>query len=112
MPIDCWVNFYFTPAADRRVIFFSVGNEIRQHIFYNKEFKYSEVVAEGERIEALDFDPMQKVLYWTDSSSGSFKRAMLPDDPALQPVAQTLSVNGIMQPNGIAFDWVTRWVLN
>uniref|UniRef100_X1Z8P5 EGF-like domain-containing protein n=2 Tax=Capitella teleta TaxID=283909 RepID=X1Z8P5_CAPTE len=96
------------PHGRKFILFFSVGNEIRQYLPSSKKLEYTDVLTAGHRIEALDYDPNRKLLYWTDSAERNIKRAMMPDDATQAAHAQTLPASGIMQPNGIAFDWVAR----
>lgn len=97
------------PHGRKFILFFSVGNEIRQYLPSSKKLEYTDVLMAGHRIEALDYDPNRKLLYWTDSAERNIKRAMMPDDATQAAHAQTLPASGIMQPNGIAFDWVARY---
>ena len=47
-------------------------------------------------------------MYWTDSSKQTIKRAMIPEEPEGLAFAQDLEVQGVIQPDGISFDWVAR----
>ena len=61
--------------------------------------------------QAISVDPGRKLLYWTDSSEKTIKRAVIPDDPKEMGYPQDLKITGIGQPSGIAFDWVAKWVI-
>ena len=92
------------------VMLFGVGAEIRQYIPQAKDFEYTDVVLSGRRIQALDVDPGRKLLYWTDSSQKTIKRALIPNNPKEMGYPQDLKITGIRQPSGLAFDWVAKWV--
>ena len=92
----------------KMVMLFGVGAEIRQYIPQAKDFEYTDVVLSGRRIQALDVDPGRKLLYWTDSSQKTIKRALIPDNPKEMGYPQDLKITGIRQPSGLAFDWVAK----
>ena len=85
-----------------------MDNAIRQYIPDSKNMDYSDVVTSGRRIEALDYDPDRKVVYWTDSSELNIKWAGIPEDVTQRGYAERLPPIGINEPNGIAFDWVAK----
>ncbi len=59
-------------------------------------------------LQAIDVDLDTKVVYWTDSSTKTISRALLPDDHTQMGYPQDLGIEGIATPNGIAFDWVAK----
>ena len=72
-----------------------------------KEFQYSDAVVSGRRIEAMDFDPLTNVVYWSDSSVNTISRAVIPGDQRYQGYPQDLRID-VTMPAGIAFDYVTK----
>ena len=72
-----------------------------------KSFDYSDAVVAGERIEAMDFDPLTSIIYWTDSSRRSVLRALAPQDEYTTGHPQDLNID-VTLPTGIAFDYVTK----
>ena len=87
---------------------FAMGHEIRRYNSNVKEMTYSYVVLSGRRIQALDVDPFTKVVYWADSSEKTLKRSLVTDDSKESAYVQDLRISGIMEPNGIALDWVSK----
>ena len=75
--------------------------------FQAKRFEYSDAVVAGERIEAIDFDPLTNVIYWTDTSLKTIQRALLPEQPTQSGYPQDLRIDASV-PHGIAFDYVTK----
>ena len=71
-------------------------------------FEYDDVVIAERRVQALDFDPARKVVYWSDSSLRTIKRSSLPDGPGQVGYPQDLTLGDIKEPSGIAIDWVAR----
>ncbi|CAH1789469.1 unnamed protein product [Owenia fusiformis] len=90
------------------VIMFAVGPEIRQYIPEAKNFEYSDAVIAERRIQAIAIDPSRRIVYWTDTSLKTIKRAAIPDDPKHLGYPQDLELSGLEQPDGIAIDWVSH----
>lgn len=75
------------------------------------EHHQSSLIGGESRIQALDFDPSESIIYWTDSHEKTIKRALLPDisdHSHGNGFPQNLNVKGISQPVDIAVDWVAR----
>lgn len=71
----------------------------------------SSLISGESRIQALDYDPIESIIYWADSHERAIKRAMVPDmsDPSHgNGFAQNLNIKGISEPVDIAVDWVGR----
>ena len=90
------------------MVLFAVGHEIRQFVPNAKKFEYSDIIFAERRIQAIDMDPTRRIVYWTDSSLKTIKRAAIPSDKDHLGFSQDLSVQGIEQPDGLAFDWVAK----
>ncbi|XP_064646226.1 low-density lipoprotein receptor-related protein 2-like [Lineus longissimus] len=94
------------------VLMFAVGNEIRQHFLQRSkgvdEAYYSDAVIADRRVSALDVDVTKELLYWSDSSLRTIKRASIPGDPKLLGYPQDLEVMDMNDPSGLAIDWVTK----
>ncbi len=52
---------------------------------------------------AIDYDPVEGYVYWTDDDVRAIRRARIDGTDA-----QTLVTNEINHPDGIAVDWVAR----
>ena len=56
------------------MVMVSNGGEVRRLIQSHKTFEYSDVII-GERvINAIDFDPNDKLVYWVDTATRQVKR--------------------------------------
>jgi hypothetical protein len=96
-------------AGSRPVILLAVGHEVRRYVSDAKEYDYNDAVITGRRIQALAVDSERQVIYWTDTSDKSIRRAMMPSDTKHQAHSQDIRAGGdIMAPYGIAFDWVAK----
>ena len=85
-----------------------MGHEIRQYLPDAKDFAYSDVVIAERRVVAMDVDPQRRLVYWTDSSLKTIKRAMIPEDPTQLGHPQDLRIPDIKDPAGLAVDWVAK----
>lgn len=85
---------------------FTVGHEVRQYRSWSKD--YSDLIAVGERADALNVDPLRQLVYWTDTALKHINRAVLPKDGNVSTVAQALSVGGLVRPEGLSIDWVAE----
>ncbi|KAF7489353.1 hypothetical protein SSS_07649 [Sarcoptes scabiei] len=90
------------------LLFYSEGPEIR---FIDYQGQYQSSIVIGDRIQALDYDPIEKIIYWIDSFDSSIKRAVIPDikDPN-HGMAFTQDMK-LQSPNkmiDIDVDWVAR----
>lgn len=75
------------------------------------ELHQSSVISGESRIQAIDYDPIESILYWTDSHEKSIKRAFAPnisDSGHGNGFPQNLNLKNISQPIDIAVDWVAR----
>ncbi|XP_076440226.1 low-density lipoprotein receptor-related protein 2-like [Babylonia areolata] len=94
-------------AANRNVIvLFTMGHEIRQYRSWRKD--YSDVIATGQRADALAVDPLRQLVYWTDTSLHRIHRAVVPKDNNQTTLPQTLPIVQVNRPEGMAIDWVAR----
>ncbi|XP_022692321.1 low-density lipoprotein receptor-related protein 2-like isoform X2 [Varroa jacobsoni] len=95
------------------VIMYTSERSIRLVIQSAESHKQIDLVADQGRIEGLDYDPVEKFVYWVDRSDKSVKRAIIPDlerDPeklgAQYP--QDLQLSGLNKPTAVAVDWVAH----
>ena len=58
-------------------ILFSTGEEIHGEVLA-KQMKIFDVIKNETRIEAIDFDPKEMMLYWVDSEEKSIRRSFIP----------------------------------
>lgn len=95
--------------GDAPVLFYSDGTEIRT-IDYNGQ--YQSLIVNGEtRVQALDFDPVEKIIYWIDSFDSSIKRAIIPNvnDPSHgMAFSQDMKLKTSNKLMAIDVDWVGR----
>ena len=49
-------------AGEKTIILSAVGNEIRRYIPNAKDFEYNDVVMAERRIQAIDIDPVKKLV--------------------------------------------------
>ncbi|CAA2964846.1 low-density lipo receptor-related 2-like, partial [Olea europaea subsp. europaea] len=72
----------------------------------------SSVISGESRIQAIDYDPVESLIYWVDSHERSLKRAIMPDlgDAAHgNGYPQSLGRgNGMAEPVDVAVDWLAR----
>lgn len=64
----CFVPFQLT-------VIFANGPEIRGYEIHNK--RMLEVIENEHRIEALDFEPINEMVFWADSYEKSIKRSYM-----------------------------------
>lgn len=91
------------------VLLFSDGPEIRS-IEASKQMQ-SAVVSGETRIQALDYDPLQGIIYWADSYDQSIKRAVMPtlEDPSHgMAFSQDMKLKDDNKPVDLSVDWVAR----
>lgn len=90
-------------------LLYANGPEIRS-IEANYQ-QQSSLIAGESRIQSLDYDPVEQVLYWTDSYEKKIERSFIPEqsrpDHGLG-FAQNLNLKGISKPTDLAVDWVGR----
>ena len=89
---------------------FSTGPDIRGEYLANRTFY--DVIKNEARIEALDFNPKDMVVYWVDSREQMIKRSFIPDT-SMHPEARIGHPQVVVEPNGrertsMSFDWVTE----
>lgn len=92
-------------------ILYADGPEIRS--IESEQQLQSSVVTGETRVQAVDFDPTQKIIFWVDSYDMSIKRAVLPsiDDVSHgMALAQDIRLKTGNKPVDIAVDWVGRYV--
>ncbi|XP_077997838.1 low-density lipoprotein receptor-related protein 2-like [Glandiceps talaboti] len=85
------------------------GPELRR--FFPNNRTYGSVLYGERRTWALDYfrdDNNNTILYWTDTSQRTIKRAFLPFAVDQFSFSQDLELNDIIRPEGIAIDWVNR----
>lgn len=61
------------------------------------------------RIQSLDYDPINQIVYWTDTYEQNIKRAYIPNLKDLKhgsEYPQSLDIKYISKPTDIAVDWV------
>ncbi|CAG0879500.1 unnamed protein product [Darwinula stevensoni] len=90
-------------------LLYSTGPEIRGFRMGERERRSLSYLQGEFRIQALDFDPTKKMIYWTDSYEKAVKRSLMAyaDIPDVETgFPQNLELKGSSKPFGIAVDWV------
>ncbi|XP_066250185.1 low-density lipoprotein receptor-related protein 2 [Euwallacea similis] len=88
-------------------LLFANGPEIRALDLLLKDEKG--IISEEKRIEALDYHPSTKMIFWADSYDKTIKRSYLPlalDGEVKTGFAQDLEMKGSSKPTAIAVDWI------
>ncbi|KAI8496523.1 Low-density lipoprotein receptor- protein 2 [Branchiostoma belcheri] len=113
-------------AADgeAKFVIFSDGPEMRRYYPEGDNIgEYNDLIIGERRIKAIDYDynyatmssrrrrdvtdGSAGLVYFTDTSSKTIKRASLPTDPAHLGITQDLGISDLSEPDGIAVDWVS-----
>lgn len=91
------------------VLFIANGLDVRA-LDNNQQHQSSLIVGES-RIQAIDYDPIKDMMYWTDSYEKAIKRSFIPDpldrDHGMG-FPQNLHLKGLSKPTDIAVDWIGR----
>ena len=92
-------------------VLFASSGMIRSHEL-GQINRMSDVVIDQGRIEDIDYDPRDRMIYWVDSYERRIKRSHIPkmENGAEIGHAQDIQVigPGNAKPSAIAFDWVTQ----
>lgn len=97
----------FRALTENAELLFANGPEIRSFDLLLKDEKG--IVSEEKRIEAVDYDPQSKMIFWADSYDKTIKRSYLPtalSGEVKTGFAQDLEMKGSAKPTAIAVDWV------
>ncbi|KAK4336780.1 hypothetical protein RND71_043988 [Anisodus tanguticus] len=90
-------------------IFFANGPDIRA-IDYEQQ-RQDLIITGQSRIQSIDYDPIDNIVYWTDTYERNIKRAFIPDLKDLKhgsEHAQSLDIKFLSKPADLAIDWVAR----
>lgn len=88
-------------------LLFANGPEIRALDLRLKDEKG--IISDEKRIEAVDYNPQTKMIFWADSYDKTIKRSYLPsalNGDVKTGFAQDLEMKGSSKPTAIAVDWV------
>ena len=95
-------------ALDPNVtLLFANGPEIRA--YFLTENSESDVIVDEKRIEAIDYDPNTKIVFWADSYDKTIKRSYMinaRDGQVKVGHAQDLQMKDSSKPTALAVDWV------
>ncbi|KAF2897473.1 hypothetical protein ILUMI_08703 [Ignelater luminosus] len=92
---------------DMVTLLFANGPEIRAYTLNNNE--EIDVISEEQRIEALDYNPVNKIVFWADSYDKTIKRSYMinaRDGQVKTGYAQDLEMKGNSKPTALAVDWI------
>lgn len=97
-------------ADDPKVsIVYSNGEDIEAYQIHKR--KEVDVIRNEKRIEAIDYDPKNEMVFWVDSYSKQIKRSYMVDALAGEVkvgYAQDLTTIDNSKPTSIAVDWVAN----
>ncbi|XP_017778488.1 PREDICTED: low-density lipoprotein receptor-related protein 2 isoform X2 [Nicrophorus vespilloides] len=88
-------------------LLFANGPEIRAYTL--KEREEIDVISEEKRIEALDYNPLSKIIFWADSYDKTIKRSYMVNalnGQVKTGFAQDLEMKGNSKPTAVAVDWI------
>lgn len=92
---------------DEVVLMFANGPEIRAFVQdKNEEF---DVITSEKRIEAIDYDPKQEMVFWADSYDKTIKRSYMINalnGQVKSGFAQDLNMKGSSKPTALAVDYI------
>lgn len=86
---------------------FANGPDIRA-IDYEQQ-RQDLIVTGQSRIQSIDYDPVNQIVYWTDTYEQNIKRAYIPDLKDTKhgsEYAQSLDIKYVSKPTDIAVDWI------
>ncbi|XP_039499245.1 low-density lipoprotein receptor-related protein 2 isoform X1 [Drosophila santomea] len=112
---SCREGFHLTDGAsgvcraekEDVILVFANGQEIRGLDLQKRE--EFDVIAAEKRIEALDYDAQQQIIFWADSYDKTIKRSYMVnaiDGRAKIGFAQDLNMKGGSKPTAVAVDWL------
>ncbi|KAI5717758.1 hypothetical protein M8J77_010754 [Diaphorina citri] len=97
-------------ANDNKLtIVYSNGPEIRAYETHKRRFR--DVISDERRIEALDIDPVDEIIYWVDSYDRNIRRSFMLEAQKGQVQAgfgQDLGIKSIGKLTAIAVDWIAH----
>ncbi|OQV14980.1 Low-density lipoprotein receptor-related protein 2 [Hypsibius exemplaris] len=96
-------------AADAPSLLLASGSEIRR-LKMNRAGSgpYDNVISNESRINAVDYDIKNDMIYWADSNDRTIKRSFIPhaDSETRAGHPQTLDIPSVTKPDGLSVDWV------
>ncbi|XP_028967382.1 low-density lipoprotein receptor-related protein 2 [Galendromus occidentalis] len=107
------VNMDCHPPGDPPVIMYTNGREVRLVISSPETSKQVALISGESNIFGVDFDPVQKFVYWVDVDAKTIKRAFIPD-LSVEPeklgsqYPQDLEISDLKIPTALAVDWLGR----
>jgi low density lipoprotein-related protein 2 len=92
-------------------LFFASGDTIVSHTLSGgRVTRAMEIVKDQERIEGVDYDPVNNMLFWVDSADRTIKRSFLPQEhPEAEighPQLLQKSARPSAMPSAVAYDWI------
>ncbi|OQR72140.1 low-density lipoprotein receptor-related protein 2-like, partial [Tropilaelaps mercedesae] len=95
------------------VVMYTNERGIRLVIGSAESHKQIDLVAGQGRIASIDYDPIDKYIYWVDTSDKSIKRAIIPNlegepEKLGTQYPQDLQLSGLHKPTAVSVDWVAR----
>ncbi|XP_052741747.1 low-density lipoprotein receptor-related protein 2 [Bicyclus anynana] len=94
-------------VEDEVVLMYANGPEIRAFV-QDKNEQY-DVITSEKRIEAIDYDPKQEMVFWADSYDKTIKRSYMINalkGEVKSGFAQDLNMKGNSKPTAIALDYI------
>lgn len=94
-------------VKDEVVLMFANGPEIRA--FVQDKNEELDIIASEKRIEAIDYDPKNEMVFWADSYDKTIKRSYMinaKQGKVKSGFAQDLNMKGNAKPTALAIDYV------
>lgn len=94
-------------VKDEVILMFANGPEIRA--FVQDKNEELDIIASEKRIEAIDYDPKNEMVFWADSYDKTIKRSYMinaKQGEVKSGFAQDLNMKGNAKPTSLAIDYV------
>lgn len=94
-------------VKDEVILMFANGPEIRA--FVQDKNEELDIIASEKRIEAIDYDPKNEMVFWADSYDKTIKRSYMinaKQGEVKSGFAQDLNMKGNAKPTALAIDYV------
>jgi low density lipoprotein-related protein 2 len=90
-------------------LFFASGDTIVGHTLSGRS-RAEEIIKDQKRIEGLDFDPINNMIFWVDSRDRNIKRSFIPQEhPEAEighPQLIQSAAKATSMPSAVAYDWI------
>lgn len=90
-------------------LLYANGPEIRAYRLADRD-ELLDIISEEKRIEALDYDPIQEMVFWADSYDRGIRRTYMVgarEGEVQAGFAQDLDIKGGAKPTSLSIDWLS-----